>query len=405
MEASRRTPQKCIRVKNLSFAKSIFHWAKASIAYQKKVLGRKSKSYRPKDFFFYSLPQKDYLGHYIIVTSLVACFGLLNGFQLSYAKSDALPEIVAKTYHIQILRRSHTNRIYIFEDKTDPAPQVGETLLVKENNKPIMGFRVLKIYPDKGWFAVKRLRRYRKHAPLKVGESFTAVEKLTDIDSTDLDELDSPDLSDLETAKSPADPSPVPKKAADSEDDTTLSDDEDLTEIKEEQRAYTVTEGVLLDRSSHWITLGFGFVRNFNPPGMSGAHFFSSGNFRYGLTLGKLMFFKKHHAQDSIVLEGGFYLYKALSYISQGDSYTLVCPTANIRYNVFFSESFGIFFYGGIMRNQITSSNQGTAAGMALLQNILPTFGAGLLFQIGPGWYTRADLGMDSQSLNLLLKF
>ena len=29
-----------------------------------KGLGRKSKSYRPKAFFFYSLPQKDYLGHY-----------------------------------------------------------------------------------------------------------------------------------------------------------------------------------------------------------------------------------------------------------------------------------------------------------------------------------------------------
>ena len=36
------------------------------MAYQKKILGRKAKSYRPKVFFFYSSLQKDYLGHYML---------------------------------------------------------------------------------------------------------------------------------------------------------------------------------------------------------------------------------------------------------------------------------------------------------------------------------------------------
>ena len=39
-------------------------FAQHCTAYQRKILGRKSKSYRPKDFFFYSLPQKNFLGHY-----------------------------------------------------------------------------------------------------------------------------------------------------------------------------------------------------------------------------------------------------------------------------------------------------------------------------------------------------
>ena len=46
------------------------------IAYQKKVLGRKSKSYRPKAFFFYSLPQKVFLGHYSISILLLSLWSI-----------------------------------------------------------------------------------------------------------------------------------------------------------------------------------------------------------------------------------------------------------------------------------------------------------------------------------------
>jgi hypothetical protein len=29
----------------------------------------------------------------------------------------------------------------------------------------------------------------------------------------------------------------------------------------------------------------------------------------------------------------------------------------------------------------------------------------GLFFEMGPSWYTRVDLGLDSMTLNLLLRF
>lgn len=317
----------------------------------------------------------------------------------SLARADeVLPEIIAKTYTLQVAKRSHSNRVYIFKNRASEIPVPGQILLFKENDQPVMGFRVLKVYPDDNRLAAKRVRRYRKHAPLAVGESFLAVEKLRDLMPDTLTEDDAEELSEVE------------KETTVAKGIKSAAEDPDLASAdNEEHSALTAEEGELLDPYRHWITVGVGYIRNNSPPtatgSLTGTSFFTAANLRYGYTLGKLILFKKAKVQDSFTLEGGFYSYKNLSYIVQGDSYTVLSAVGSLRYNLFFSRSFAVFFYTGVIRNQVVSSSQGQAIGTAALQNVFLTAGTGFLFQVGPSWYTRVDIGMDSIGLNLVLRF
>ncbi len=325
-------------------------------------------------------------------------------------EKEKLPEIEAKTYAVKVLDRSKSNKVYLLDDVSNQQPNPGRILLLKREDEKFMAFRVLKIYPEKKAIAAKRIRRYGRHRTLEVDESFVALEKVSDLniaptsqDQSDLEELEgnskrlnvSPYDPDLDKGSSPLPENQEIKK----------EDDEGEIDAANLAPDMAIEETKVIDHNFHWLTAGIGFVKNNNPPSIGGSHYFSAGNVRYGVSLGRMLFLDQPHLQDSLAIEAGIYVYKTLNFAIQGDSYSLVGIVGNLRYNILFSESFGVFIYSGIMKNSVTSSTQSQSSSLDALNSILPTGGIGLLFQVGPSWYTRVDMGIESVGLNLVLHF
>jgi hypothetical protein len=330
--------------------------------------------------------------------------------------SGELPPIEARTYDLKVVRRSNSNKVYLFEDLALKEPQVGRILLLKKDDENIMAFRVLKAYPQDKMVAAKRVRRYRKHRFLENGDQFLTIEKVSDVapppnspeDNLDLAELEKKEEIKEEPAPpaidSDLDQAVIPEPSDENKNNSPAVDLEDIDQDPDSHLALTVEEPQMFDHSIHWLTAGFGFVRNNGPPSDGGSYNFSAGNIRYGVSVARLVFLGQPHLQDSIVLEGGMYLYKAISFADKNDAYTIASFVGTIRYNILFSESFGIFFYAGAMGSRVLSSVSGQDSVVSSLSSTLPAGGAGLLFQVGPSWYIRADLGLDSMGLNLLLR-
>jgi hypothetical protein len=210
---------------------------------------------------------------------------------------------------------------------------------------------------------------------------------------------------ELDAGTSPTD-SEKPSKGDEAEVKPTNSPpDPDLSQDSDDPDSSLATIDDIdpIDLYRHWLTAGVGYVRNTGPTGAS--YYFSAGNIRYGLTVGQMVFVKRKSVQDAFILEGGAYFYKSLNYLVQGDAYTILAGSAALRYHLTFGPNFGIFVSAGVMQNNVIASSQSSPAGLAALSNLSPTIGTGLLFQIGPSWYTRLDVGYDSVGVNLLLRF
>ena len=327
---------------------------------------------------------------------------------LSWANDDeteTLPNIEAKTLPVKIVRRSNSNKIYLIEDIKNRQPQVGRILLLKRDEEPFMAFRVLALYPEKQFIAAKRVRKYPGHRVLDDGESFTALEKVADLASLQTSAKDRADLKELETAEG------LQPKHFDPELDSATSpapenpEKDELQTTDDLNDTLTIEEGSIIDHHRHWITLGFGYLRNNGPPANPTSFYFSAGNLRYAYNVGQRLFVNKPRLQDSLSIEGGVYLYKSLGFVVTTDSYTAMSFAATLRYNLMPSEGFGFFFYTGIIKGFVLAATQQQDSGLAALSSILPALGGGLLFQIGPQWYTRIDMGLDTIGLNLVLRF
>jgi hypothetical protein len=158
-----------------------------------------------------------------------------------------------------------------------------------------------------------------------------------------------------------------------------------------------------IERHHQQISGEFGFLRNNSVGGSTGGGYYIAGGFRYGLTVGRMLFVKRANAQDSITLEGGAFIYKILA--ENNDAYTVVSFIPTLRYNIVLSDNFGIFFYGGAMINRVAAATNATDAGLESLTSILPAGGGGLIFQLGPNWDVRVDAGIDMLSAGLMLRF
>jgi hypothetical protein len=166
----------------------------------------------------------------------------------------------------------------------------------------------------------------------------------------------------------------------------------------------SIDEIKYFDNYSHWLGVGFGYITSLNSTGTSLVNA-TAGNLRYGVTLGRRIFFDKVHAQDSIALEGAGYIYKWINFAAAGDSYTVLAGVGSFRYNLFFNSGFGIYAYGGALQANVISNSNGVATAIAVLNSLLPSFGGGVLLEIGPGWFARLNIGYEDTSLNLLLRF
>lgn len=323
-----------------------------------------------------------------------------------------LPDIEAKSFAVKILDRSSSNRVYLFEDSNTRVPAPGRILLLKREDNQIMAFRVLKNYSDKNAFAAKRVRRYPDHRVLQNEESYLAIEKIADLNPS-LTSEDESDLDELEVRKHlkvvPYDPELDKEIAPLSEEEIDkIKKGDQFTINPEDQDIHpelSIEESQIIDHFFHWLTVGVGFVSNGATPPSGFSSYFSAANVRYGLTLGRMVFFDRPRLQDSIVIEGGPYFYKALNFATQGDAYSILSLAGVLRYNLMFSRSFGIFFYGGVFKTSVISSTQSQASTITSLSKMISAFGGGLLFELGPSWYTRVELGYESIGANLVLRF
>lgn len=334
----------------------------------------------------------------------------LVGAETTWAEEEKLPDIQAKTYPVTVIRRSTSNKIYLFDDVENRQPLIGRILLIKKGTEALMAFRVLRLYPSERMIAAKRIKRYGDHNILEDKEELTAIEKISDVVPPPPTSEDKSDMAELEKHMGlkvlPYDPqldapeeSPKPTKPA-----PNLLEDVEETE-PDEHLAVTVEEPRIFDHYYQWLTAGFGYVRNNGPPTQPGSYYFSSGNLRYGVTLIRLPFLDKPKLQDSIALEAGFYLYKSINFYTTGDAYTAMGVVGTLRYNLLFSEAFGIYFYGGVIQHFVVSATSPQNAVINSLTSLQPAAGGGILFQLGPHWYTRLGLGIDAVDLNLLLRF
>lgn len=162
-----------------------------------------------------------------------------------------------------------------------------------------------------------------------------------------------------------------------------------------------------IDLHRQWVSAGLGYVRN--TPNGTGSSYFTAAGFRYGYDIARMIFMDSGKTEDSLTAEGAVYFYNILNLDQANDSYNLMPVTLTMRYNMFFTESVGVFLYGGVVKNVIFSANPAgsptTATRVSNMSLLMPAAGAGLLFQMGPGWYTRIDAGIDIAGLSLVLRF
>ena len=124
-----------------------------------------------------------------------------------------LPDIEAKTFDVMAGKKSTSNRVYMIQlpGENGVLPKVGKILLFRKGTEPVMAFRVLKTYPAQKKFAAKRIRKYKGHDVLLDGDSFEAIEKLSDYIPPPPSAQDKSDLQELEKSLSSPAPEPVPE--------------------------------------------------------------------------------------------------------------------------------------------------------------------------------------------------
>ena len=340
------------------------------------------------------------------------------------------PGIEAKELDVKFIRASTSKNIYLFEQTAQQPPEElplpGRILLLRAEEKstsepgvglpePVMAIRVLKTYPELKQFAGKRVQTYPKSDTLEPLGQFKALEKTGDIIPPVPTSQDKADLKELETApQSPSaspsptpTPSPSPKASGKEEEDGSTeeakvsesSDDEE----KDSGQATTIEEAPDVTYTPHWLTLQFGLLKN--NTGSGSTTYLSAGGFRYGYSVLHMMALRKPTLYDSLTLEAGLFYYKVLGFFVSNDAYTVVPLVGTVRYNIHFGESKGIFVYGGLMKNNVISQINGTDANIALLGSTNLAAGIGFMFQIGPGWEGRFDLGLDTIGAGIMLRF
>jgi|GEM_PF-4807103 len=172
-----------------------------------------------------------------------------------------------------------------------------------------------------------------------------------------------------------------------------------IEELNLKNQDQMIEEIIHLDPNRQWLSVGFGYVQN------SGSYF-AAGGLKYAITVLQRPLFEKRNLQDSLAIEGGLYFYKALNFSVLSDSYLIANTAGTLRYNLLFSEDFGMFFYGGVFRNFAYATSQQSSAAIAnQLSGQGVAGGIGFLFRIAPNWNTRIDLGTDIAGLSLMLRF
>ena len=327
------------------------------------------------------------------------------------SQAGSLPAIEAKIYNVEIVRPSKSGRVYLIQKETTELPEVGRIFLLKDSATPVMAFRVLKTYPEKNQIAAKRVRLYPGFDQLDPGAKFRAYEKTGDLAAIPNSSFeDDADLMDLEQTPPPNDlqseplnePSnePAEEPVEDTVDElaneaelaTTPDPGEQDLEIREdmtEDEDYTS-----YDYFPNWLTVPFGVF--FGNPHLPGPSPQKGTGLLYGRNMGS----------RSFTLEGGFYYYKAAGdTFGISKSYTLMPLVGMGRFNFPISENVQFFLYGGVQYKWVIGNLGATNKELQRIAVAAPLAGLGLFVQVGPNWFLKLNLGIDSVLGGIALRF
>ena len=354
----------------------------------------------------------------------------------SAAHAELLPEIDAHEFKSTPLRKSSSGRVYLFHTDDKKVPKTGNLVLIQNEDKPAAAFRVLQNDPQKGEFVAKRVRRYDV-GDLQVNTAYPSIEKVADALATpppakpgeevtasptattpaeSAAAVATPSMSpsDAELEGTPAEKTPETKaKQAKNQDLEVYDYDDDLDKatspqnlkkiepVDDEESANTktdseVSETIRYSPMKNMLGVGAGFFRNmanFNTAGDTQNGF----SLMYSRVIAHDVLLEPKTTQDDVAIEFGFGYYRLYNSDQQNSLYTIYPFTAEFRYDLNLSESYTLFFYGGLQYNLGTATNT--------LIGPQQTIGLGMMFNLGPHWYLRIDLGWDRVLGGLSIKW
>lgn len=326
------------------------------------------------------------------------------------AAAEPLPSIDAHRFDAKPIQKSTSGKIYLFES-AQVIPKTGNLILIYEQDKPAMAFRVLKNDPTNRRFVGKRIRRYDQTSELKLDQNYVTIEKLADVLPPPPGEAPSESLDEAPPA---AAGTPVPAviptpEAQDSEldSDSTAALDEidelDQTEDEEDEGPLEVDETSRLDPYTNILSVGTGYFGNSS--NFSGSPYLSNGfSISYAHVLFNDVFIMKKVPQDSLALEFGGIFYRIINKDGGNDIYSMLPFFADLLYQLHLSSSFSLNLYGGLQYNYMTSAiNPG--ASLENLQGIQVNVGLGAFYTLGPQWLLRIDAGWDRITGGLSIKW
>jgi hypothetical protein len=399
--------------------------------------------------------------------------------------AEILPDIEAHQFKIVPLEKSRTGRIYRFKTDADQLPKVGSILLIEENKKPLLAFRVLKTDAAATQFVARRVRRYDATSELKLSERYEATEKLSDLVAPPEGEYAktnsnptvvpppltpppsvpppaqgsqpetaappvameqppeitaTPIPSDAGIPPLPAEPavaaevSPTPPPITDlpnAEAQTPAPEanpnlnvnqyDQDLDSgtspgadederVSDQELGLEVKEPTVLNPYKNAVGLSVGSFRNIS--NFTNANSMVGGfTAYYSPLLRNSVFYKKDIPEDDLALEFGVGYYSQ-SNLNHNDTYNIVPLRAELRYDLYLSQTFTLLGYIGAQYNWVVAmdnvninNNVLDAQNYDNLHGPQLNVGIGLFYNIGPQWYLRGDLGLDRFAIGLALKW
>ncbi len=383
------------------------------------------------------------------------------------AIAENLPSIDARQLEVTPKEISRSGRVYRFKMGSD-IPRTGNLILVQIGNRPIMAFRILKTDSYSKEIIAKRIRRYDQEGRLDLEKKYLAAEKVADLVSPPVSEsipVDSQSptagiagtgltgtpvspeegaasageaksdqsqaTAENEFSQEPADPnapallgddgSGGPRKETPIVAGTVESYDEDLdastsprdlktdrmeeTEASESSRSgLGVEEKEPAIKYEHMAGLSVGSFSNmsgFSIPGTAHNGFTAY----YNEIIDREIWFKEHAPQDSLSLEFGLGYYSRVNLTGIFDNYDVIPIRSELLYTLQFNPTFAFIAHVGAQFNWVITAENASELGLSTLQGIQPNAGIGMLYNIGPQWYLRADAGLDRFAIGLAVKW
>jgi hypothetical protein len=378
-------------------------------------------------------------------------FSFSTGFSaIPEVRAELLPEIEASTSTVIPVEASKSLRVYRFKIQEGEAPKAGSIILIQSKGKPIMAFRVLRTEEDGSEFIGKRVRRYDTEGELKLEESYLSAEKVANLFSPppienrfdpnakpELDPIGGVDLhppsKDTEFKLDPNAPPllgagggivgssrGVDVNSFDSDLDygtsprdlkRNSSEDEDDATPQGERSGSEVDETPIFNPHKNMVGVSIGNFRNLSSfliPGTTHNGF----SVWYQRVIQKGLWVYGRKLQDALSLEFGVTHYSRVNFTGNNDGYDLLPLKAELAYSLNFNPRFAFLVHVGLQYNWIYATDNVNPSAfpaeqqaLNTLAGIQPTLGAGVLYNIGPQWFVRAEAGLDRLTIGLAVKW